>query len=222
MVPTSSTSSSSSRPAPSSSRSACTTTSSPTPDQEAIDELAEVFTASQYDIRRHADPVHVKAFRSADAYYARVKSPPSTSPILRLVEDFTYPRWGIREAALEPATRARISEPAERRGLAHGKEWIDTGILVERVNYAASQVGDITKPGIKKIINRLHEQGALARGVRGQLPRLDRPLDVSERPMRRWSASRRRAATSTSTTRASAARRRDAPAHRGDPRVPAV
>ena len=29
------------------------------PDQEAIDELADVFTASQYDIRGHADAVHV-------------------------------------------------------------------------------------------------------------------------------------------------------------------
>ena len=93
------------------------------------------------------------AFRSANAYYARVKSPAEhVAGILRLVEDFTYPRWGIRERRSSRCRWARISEPAERRGLAHGKEWIDTGILVERVNYAASQVGDITKPGIKKII----------------------------------------------------------------------
>ena len=74
------------------------------------------------------------------------------------------------------------SEPAERRGLAHGKEWIDTGILVERVNYAASQVGDITKPGIKKIIGRLHEQGEISpEAFVDNCLDLIGPLDVSER-----------------------------------------
>ena len=51
------------------------------PDQEAIDELAEVFTASQYDIRAVMRTLFMSdAFRSANAYYARVKSRPSTSP----------------------------------------------------------------------------------------------------------------------------------------------
>jgi hypothetical protein len=50
------------------------------------------------------------------------------------------------------------------------------------VNYAASQVGDITKPGIKKIISRLHEQGELSPEafVDGCLDLIG-PLDVAER-----------------------------------------
>jgi hypothetical protein len=53
---------------------------------------------------------------------------------------------------------------------------------VERVNYAASQVGDITKPGIKKIIDRLHEQGTLSpEAFVDNCLDLIGPLEVSER-----------------------------------------
>jgi len=155
------------------------------PDQEAIDELAEVFTASQYDIRAVMRTLFMsKAFRAQSAYYARVKSPAEhVVGILRLVEDFTYPRWGIREAALECRYMGQdLLNPPSVEGWHTGKEWIDTGILVERVNYAASQVGDITKPGVKKIIDRLHEQGELSPEafVDGCLDLIG-PLDVSER-----------------------------------------
>jgi hypothetical protein len=43
-----------------------------------------------------------------------------------------------------------------------GKEWIDTGILVERVNFAASQVSDIDKPGVRALIDRLRSMGELS------------------------------------------------------------
>jgi hypothetical protein len=125
-----------------------------------------------------------KAFRSVDALYARVKSPAEhVAGILRLVEDFTYPRWGIREASNECRYMGQdLLNPPSVEGWHTGKEWIDTGILVERVNYAASQVGDITKPGVKKIIDRLHEQGSLSpeQFVDGCLDLIG-PLEVSER-----------------------------------------
>jgi len=155
------------------------------PDQAAIDELAEVFTASQYDIRAVMRTLFMSdAFRSSQAYYARVKSPAEhVVGILRLVEDFTYPRWGIRDAALECRYMGQdLLNPPSVEGWHTGKEWIDTGILVERVNYAASQVGDITKPGVKKIIARLHENGQMSPEafVDGCLDLIG-PLEVSER-----------------------------------------
>jgi uncharacterized protein (DUF1800 family) len=155
------------------------------PDQEAIDELAEAFRASQYDIRAVMRTLFMsKAFRSPSAYYARVKSPAEhVVGILRLVEDFTYPRWGIREAALECRYMGQdLLNPPSVEGWHTGKEWIDTGILVERVNYAASQVGDVSKPGVKKIIDRLHEQGELSpEAFVDTCLDLIGPLDVSER-----------------------------------------
>ena len=43
-----------------------------------------------------------------------------------------------------------------------GKEWIDTGCLVERVNFGAKQLGDVSKPGVQRIIERLQAQGELS------------------------------------------------------------
>jgi hypothetical protein len=55
-----------------------------------------------------------------------------------------------------------LLNPPSVEGWHVGKEWIDTGILVERVNFAADQVGDIDKPGIQKIIKRLRAMGTLS------------------------------------------------------------
>jgi hypothetical protein len=54
-----------------------------------------------------------------------------------------------------------LLNPPSVEGWHVGKEWIDTGILVERINFAAAQVGDVDKPGVRKVIDRLRAQGEL-------------------------------------------------------------
>jgi len=158
---------------------------SDTPDQAAIDELAEVFTASQYDIRAVMRTLFMSdAFKSRNAYYARVKSPAEhVVGIIRMVEDFTYPRWGIRELALETRYMGQdLLNPPSVEGWHTGKEWIDTGILVERVNFAAEQVGNIQMPGVRKLIDRLAEMGPLSpEAFVDNCLDLIGPLEVTER-----------------------------------------
>ncbi|HEX5165300.1 MAG TPA: DUF1800 family protein, partial [Thermomicrobiales bacterium] len=158
---------------------------SDTLDQAAIDELADVYMKSQYDIRAVMRTLFMSdAFRSRDALYARVKSPAEhVVGIIRLVEDFTYPRWGIRELALETRYMGQdLLNPPSVEGWHTGKEWIDTGILVERVNFAAEQVGDVDKPGIQRLIARLRDMGELSDEafVDACLDQIG-PLEVSER-----------------------------------------
>ena len=138
---------------------------SDTPDQEAIDQLADVYMRSQYDIRAVMRTLFMSEFfRSPRAYYAKVKSPAEhVVGVMRLVEDFTYPRWGIREIALECRYMGQdLLNPPSVEGWHTGKEWIDTGILVERVNFASDQVGDVDKPGVRKIVERLRAMGELS------------------------------------------------------------
>jgi uncharacterized protein (DUF1800 family) len=137
---------------------------SDTPDQDAIDSLAEVYRISNYDIRSMLRSLFLSdAFRSESAYYAKVKGPAEhVVGIMRLVEDFTFPKHGIRDIALECRYMGQdLMNPPSVEGWHVGKEWIDTGILVERINFAASQVGDIDKPGVRKIIARLRAMGEL-------------------------------------------------------------
>jgi uncharacterized protein (DUF1800 family) len=135
-----------------------------TVDQSVVDRLATVARESDYDIRSMLRWLFLSdEFRSETACYAKVKSPAEhVVGIMRLVEDFTYPRHGIRDIALECRYMGQdLLNPPSVEGWHVGKEWIDTGILVERINFAAAQVGDIDKPGVQKIIGRLRAMGEL-------------------------------------------------------------
>ena len=52
-----------------------------------------------------------------------------------------------------------LLNPPTVEGWHTGTEWIDSGTLIERLNFAAGQVGDITTPGIRAIIDRLSLEG---------------------------------------------------------------
>ena len=78
---------------------------------------------------------------------------------MRLTGDFRYPSVGHPRLALECRYMGQdLMNPPSVEGWHTGKEWIDTGILVERVNFAAEQVGDPSKPGIRRIVDRLRGQ----------------------------------------------------------------
>jgi hypothetical protein len=48
-------------------------------------------------------------------------------------------------------------------GWHQGTAWIDTGTLVERINFASEQCGDVRKPGVKAMIDKvLAHNGAVA------------------------------------------------------------
>ena len=134
------------------------------PDQAAIDELAEVYVQSGYGIRSMLRSLFLSGyFRSRRAYYAMVKSPADyVVGLLRLAQDYRFPKPGIYDVAFECRYMGQdLLNPPSVEGWHTGKEWIDTGILVERVNFAASVVTDPSKPGIRKIVDTLRAAGDL-------------------------------------------------------------
>jgi hypothetical protein len=52
-----------------------------------------------------------------------------------------------------------LLNPPSVEGWHTGKEWIDGGTLVERINFTADRVGDINYPGIQDIITKLASEG---------------------------------------------------------------
>ena len=50
-----------------------------------------------------------------------------------------------------------LNNPPSVEGWHQGTDWLDTGTLVERVNFASQQIGDSTKPGIQAMIERIAE-----------------------------------------------------------------
>jgi hypothetical protein len=52
-----------------------------------------------------------------------------------------------------------LLNPPTVEGWHTGAEWIDSGTLVERINFSADQVGNTDLPGIRAIIERMGSEG---------------------------------------------------------------
>ena len=52
-----------------------------------------------------------------------------------------------------------LMNPPTVEGWHTGREWIDSGTLVERINFVADMVGNTKLPGVQSIVNRLMAQG---------------------------------------------------------------
>ena len=52
-----------------------------------------------------------------------------------------------------------LLNPPTVEGWHTGREWIDSGTLVERINFCADNLGNTSLPGVKSIINRLGSEG---------------------------------------------------------------
>ena len=59
----------------------------------------------------------------------------------------------------EMCIRDRMDPPSVE-GWHTGKEWINSGALVKRVNFVSDTMSDVTLPGVKKIISKVAEGSA--------------------------------------------------------------
>ena len=132
----------------------------PPRDPEAIKMLEDEYFRSNFDIRSMLRVLfNSNSFK--DARFAKVKSPAEVViGTMRLVQDFTTPKPGIHPVAMEIRCMGQdLMNPPTVEGWHTGKEWIDSGTLVERINFAADQVGNIDLPGVRSIISRLSSEG---------------------------------------------------------------
>ncbi len=95
------------------------------------------------------------------ARFAKVKSPVETVVgTARLVGDFTFPKPGLNALSLSVRYMGQdLLNPPTVEGWHTGKEWIDSGTLVERINFTADRVGNVNLPGVRAIIERLRAEG---------------------------------------------------------------
>ena len=128
----------------------------PPQDPEAVRLLEEEYFRSGFQIR----PMLRLLFNSdffKNARFAKVKSPSEVvCGTLRLVGDFVDPRPRLYDAGLEIRYMGQdLMNPPTVEGWHTGKEWIDSGTLVERVNFTAGEMGRTEAPGIRAMIQRL-------------------------------------------------------------------
>jgi uncharacterized protein (DUF1800 family) len=134
----------------------------PPRDLQAIDTLARAFTESGNDIRSVLRVLFLSDFFKA-ARYAKIKSPAEVLiGTLRLVGGAEFPAPGIGELARQSGYMGQdLLNPPSVEGWHTGVEWINSGSLMKRINFAADMLGDVERPGILDIVERLRSQGNL-------------------------------------------------------------
>jgi len=136
----------------------------PPKDKAAIDLLEKAYFDSGYEITamlRALFTSHV--FKAASVRFARVKSPAEmVVSILRMTgEHYGDIKPGLFDISEEPKFMGMdLMNPPTVEGWHTGHEWIDSGTLVERINFAAEYLGRTNLPGVQDIIHRLMARGA--------------------------------------------------------------
>ena len=133
-------------------------------DPVAINLIGDTFISSGYDMRETLRTVFTSDFfKDESVWYAKVKSPAELiAGTMRLVGDFQYPKPGITTLVEECNFQGQaLLDPPSVEGWHTGGEWIDSGALLRRINFAADQMVKQELPGIQNIIERMSTHGAL-------------------------------------------------------------
>ena len=132
-------------------------------DPKAIDTLATTFRDSKYDVRSTLRVLFNSDFFK-NARFAHMKSPAEVVVgTLRLVGNYEIPRPGYGELSMQPAYMGQdLLNPPSVEGWHTGKEWINSGSLMARINFVAELVGNPSLPGVRAIINRLKAKAPLS------------------------------------------------------------
>ena len=134
----------------------------PPRDPEAIEMLSRAYFDSNHDIRYMLRLLFTSGFfRSKESRYAKVKSPAELmAGVLRLTGEFEEPRFEMPARALQMGYMGQqLINPPSVEGWRQGTEWIDSGTLMERINFATEQLGARNNPGVKAMIDAITAEG---------------------------------------------------------------
>ena len=134
----------------------------PPTDMAAIEALEQAYFDSGYEIKAMLS-VLFKAdfFKEEGVRYAKVKNPAEmVVSTLRMVNEHREIQPGLFELSQEPKYMGMdLMNPPTVEGWHTGREWIDSGTLVERINFASDLLGNTELPGVQSLVGRLMSQG---------------------------------------------------------------
>ena len=135
----------------------------PPRDPEAIDTLTQTYFDSDHNIRSMLEVLfNSDFFKSDDIRYEKVKGPAELlTGVLRLTGEFDRPRREIQDRYDQTNFMGQmLTNPPSVEGWRQGVDWIETGTLIERVNFVSEQFGDLTKPGVRAMIDGIMAKSA--------------------------------------------------------------
>jgi len=125
-------------------------------DEEAIEQLSKAFLESEGNMRAVLKELFSSDFFRMSIDKKKVKSPAElVAGVLKQTGEFRSPKPGLHTfAAAASVMGQNLLNPPTVEGWHTGHEWIDSGTLSERVNFAEKQFKDGSMPGIQEILQR--------------------------------------------------------------------
>jgi len=126
--------------------------------EQVIEDMMKAYFESGYEIRAVLRTLFLSDYFTAEkARYARVKGPVELLVgAIRQAGSYREPTLGVHQLAYQGFYMGQgLLQPPSVEGWHEGMEWIDSGSLVERVNFVAQELSSLDKPGVRAIIDRL-------------------------------------------------------------------
>ena len=126
--------------------------------EKVIEEMMKSYFDSGYEIRSVLRTLfNSDYFKSEKARWARVKGPVElVIGAVRMAGSYREPTPGIEQVARQAVYMGQgLLQPPSVEGWHEGIEWVDSGALVERVNFVAHELANVQNPGVRRIIDRL-------------------------------------------------------------------
>ena len=157
-------------------------------DEDEVQRLADVFEENDGEIRAVLRSIFLSDhFKSEAVRYRKVKSPAEmVYGTARLTDRYTLPDMDASQLASYSMFMGQfLLNPPSVEGWHEGEEWIDSGALVERINFASGQLEKTDTPGIQSMVSRVQAAGSNLSGQEYVEVCLDAmgALDVSDRTM---------------------------------------
>jgi uncharacterized protein (DUF1800 family) len=132
------------------------------PDEGEIERLTDIFQETGGDIRSILRSLfNSDHFKSPAVRFRKVKSPAElVFGAARLTDRFDIPDMDSSVLANQSLYMGQhLLNPPGVEGWHEGEEWVDSGSLIERINFAASEVGRVDTPGVKRMIEQVESAG---------------------------------------------------------------
>jgi uncharacterized protein (DUF1800 family) len=156
-------------------------TVTPASNPEFVDLLANALMESDYDMRS----VLRLLFNSdyfKEAQFGKVKNPTEVViGALRFVGDTELPSPDLFDWSNEITYMGQdLLNPPSVEGWHSGAEWINSGSLMKRTNFVSEMIGDVTRPGVRAIIDRVKAQATSPEALVDTCLDLLGPLEINE------------------------------------------
>ena len=130
----------------------------PARDEDALEMMINSFVESGYEMKAVLRTIFTSDFfKDESVRYQKVKNPTEmVVSLLRMTGEFKGYKPGLFDYSQEPKYMGMdLMNPPTVEGWHTGREWIDSGTLVERINFASDILGNTELEGVQSLVNRL-------------------------------------------------------------------